>query len=229
MKNNYNLEKIIDSLYNKGQTNFIIRKDLNAIKKYLNKKEYNIYEPYKEAEKIILYQKNIPILKLFKISCSNQLRHQDILGTIFSLGIKDDTFGDIVKYQEDFYIFLLPNLSNYIKTSLIQIKKYSIELIEEDISFAQNLTREYQISKYIVTSLRLDNAISTIIGTSRKEILEKFKNKEIVYNYDDNPKPAKELKENDVFSIKKYGKYKYEGIEKITKKGSYIIIIKKYI
>ena len=55
--NTYNIEKIIDSLYNKGYTNFIVPNDLKLIKGKLNKNEYKIYEPYKDCTKVILYKK----------------------------------------------------------------------------------------------------------------------------------------------------------------------------
>ena len=40
--NNYNIEKIIDSLYNKGYTNFLTGKDLMLVKGKLPKTEYKI-------------------------------------------------------------------------------------------------------------------------------------------------------------------------------------------
>ena len=120
--NNYNIEKTIDSLYNKGYTNFLTQKDLMLVKGKLSKNEYKIYEPYKECSKLILYKKNIPNISLYKIVSKVELRHQDILGTIFSLGLKEDTFGDITKYQDSFYIFLLPHLVDYFKYNLVEIK-----------------------------------------------------------------------------------------------------------
>ena len=105
--NNYNIEKIIDSLYNKGYTNFLNPKDLSLVKGKLSKNEYKVYELYPESNKVILYKKDMPDIKLYKITSKVSLRHQDILGTIFSLGLKEDTFGDIIKYEDSFYIFLL--------------------------------------------------------------------------------------------------------------------------
>ena len=88
--------------------------------------------------------------------------------------------------------------------------------------------QEYTRKEYIVSSLRIDNVISTIINESRKNVLEKFKNKEIILNYNDELKPTRVLQINDIFSIRKYGKYKYNGIIKNTKKGGFIIEILMY-
>lgn len=228
MKNNYNTEKIIDSLYNKGCSNFLSPKELALVKGKLSKKEYNIYSLYDDSNKVILYKKNIPKIKLFKIESKIELRHQDVLGTIFSLGIKEDTFGDIVKYKDSFYIFLLPHLAEYFKLNLVQIKNNPISLEEVDISLASNFEQGYIKEELIVSSLRIDNIVSTIICESRKSTLERFKNKEIILNCEEEIKTTRILKENDIFSIRKKGKYKFNTIKKMTKKGGFIIEILKY-
>lgn len=226
--NNYNIEKIIDSLYNKGYTNFLTQKDLKLVKGKLNKNEYKIYYPYEECSKVILYKKSIPDIKLYRIDSKVELRHQDILGTIFSLGLKEDIFGDITKYQDSFYIFLLPHLVDYFKYNLTEIKNNKINLVEENISVTENFKQEYITKEYIVTSLRIDNVISTITNNSRNQVLEKFTNKEILLNYEEEIKPTRILRENDIFSIRKYGKYKFSKVLKTTKKGGFIIEILMY-
>ena len=226
--NQYNTEKIIDSLYNKGHTNFLVPKELMQVKGKLNKNEYKIYEPYNECSKVILYKKEIPDIKLYRIECHGNIRHQDILGTIFSLGIKEDTFGDIFKYQNSFYIFIMPQIDEYIKYNFTEIKNNKIKLVEVDLDIAKYFSQEYIIKEYIVSSLRIDNIVSSITNESRNQVLDKFKYKEVMLNYDDNIKPTRVLKENDIFSIRKYGKYKFSQILKKTKKGGFIIEIKAY-
>ena len=121
-QNNYNIEHIIEALESRGFTNFISQKELRDIKGKLRKNEYVIYETHNESNKVILYKKNPPQIDLLKISNVDTLRHQDILGTIYSLGIKDDTFGDIIKYEDSFYIFTIPSISSYITYNLDKIK-----------------------------------------------------------------------------------------------------------
>ena len=98
--NNYNDEKIIGQLINHGHTNFLTLKELMSVKGKLNKNEYNVYYPYADATKVLLYKKTEPEIKLLQIECSNNIRHQDIMGTIFKEGLKEDSFGDIVKYND---------------------------------------------------------------------------------------------------------------------------------
>lgn len=228
MKNIYNIEKIIDNLYSKNYTNFISPKELMEIKRKLNKNEFEVYELYPDSNKVILYKKEKPEISLLKINNSENLRHQDIMGAIFSLGLKEDTFGDIIKYQDTFYIFVLPSLKDFIIYNIDKIKNNEVIIEEVDIKLSNQFMQEYIKKEIIVSSLRIDNVISTLIGTSRAEILDKFKDKEIIYNYNEITKPTYQLNVGDTFSIRKYGKYKYNGIVKTTKKGGFIIEILMY-
>ena len=106
-------------------------------------------------------------------------------------------------------------------------KKVSLE--EVDLSVLDNYERNYEEKEIIVSSLRIDNIISGIINTSRKVALDKIKNKEVIVNYDVMNKNSYILKENDIFSIRKYGKYKFLGEINKTKKGSLVIKYLKYV
>ncbi len=227
--NNYNTEKIIGYLNSRGYTNFLTKREERETIKHLNKHEYQIYEPYNDCSKTILYKKEIPDIKLYKINSKVALRHQEIMGTIFSLGLKEDTFGDIVKYNNEYYIFILPSIEEYLKYNLTIINNNPVVLEEVDLETKELFHQEYIIKEYIVSSLRIDNVISTIINESRTKVQEHFQNKEIILNYEEEIKPTRVLREGDVFSIRRHGKYKYSKILKETKKGGYIIEILVYV
>lgn len=229
MKTNiYNSEKIIGYLNTRGYTNFLTKQEERETIKHLNKNEYKTYEPYPDCSKVILYKKDIPNIKLYKINSKIKLRHQEILGTIFSLGVKEDTFGDIVNYKDNFYVFIMPIIEEYLKYNLTTIKNNPILLEEVPLETKDNFEQEYIIKEYIVSSLRIDNVISSITNESRSQVQEHFKNKEVILNYEEELKPTRVLRENDVFSIRRYGKYKYSKILKNTKKGGFIIEILVY-
>jgi len=221
-KNNYNLEKIINKIEENGNSDFILINNLNYFK------NYQVYYPYKDCTKVIIYKKKTPKISLIKINNSNNLRHQDILGTIFSLGISEDKFGDIIKYKENYYIFIMPTFTSYLKENLTNIKNEYIYIEEVNITLASNFKQEYLKKEIITSSLRIDNIVSIITKESRNKVLKRFLNNEIILNYEDNIKANKILKEGDIFSIKKYGKYKFSKIIKNTKKNGYIIEILEY-
>lgn len=227
--NEYKINNSIEKVMHGKNTLFLDGKELNLIKGKLKKKEYQIYSPYTDADKVIVYKNDIPKIKLFKIVCSEKIRHQDILGAVLSLGIDSSYIGDIVLYQEYFYMYVLKEVSEFLKNNFTSISKYTVKLMEEDMQLLKNYKREYEELEINVSSLRIDNILSSLCSLSRKQIDDKIKNKEVLLNYDIVTKNSCFLKENDIFSIRKYGKYKFVGISKQTKKQKLIIKILKYI
>ena len=166
---------------------------------------------------------------MYKIICSETLRHQDILGTLFSLNLSIYVYGDIVIYDGNYYLFVLPVISKYLESNLINIRNVPITLEKEDLSVIANYQRKYEKIEIQVSSLRIDVILSKITRLSRNSISEKIKSNEIYLNYNILTNNSYIIKENDIFSIKKYGKYKYNNVVNITKKGNFIIVIDKYI
>ncbi len=224
----YKVEKIVEKVLYSNSTNFVEIKYLNRLKKELKNIKYNIYEPFNGATKIILYNK-MPNIKIYEIVSSNDLRHQDILGTLYSLNISDEMFGDVVIWNNRYFIIILSSIDNYIKSNLISIRNSKVDLIEKDPYYLKNYKQEYEEFNIIVPSIRVDVIVSKIINSSRSNALEKIKNGDIYLNYELLTKPTYMLKENDIFSIRKYGKYKFNGIINETKKGNIIVNISKYV
>lgn len=224
----YTVEKIVEKVLYSNSTNFVEIKYLNRVKKELKNVKYNIYEPFSGATKIILYNK-MPNIKIYEIISSNDLRHQDILGTLYSLNISDEMFGDVVIWNNRYFIIILSSIDNYIKSNLMSIRNSKVDLIERDPYYLRNYKQEYEECFIIVPSIRVDVIVSKIINSSRSNALEKIKNGDIYLNYELLTKPTYMLKENDIFSIRKYGKYKFLGEINKTKKGSLVIKYLKYV
>lgn len=225
----YNIKKNIDKIKRGDYTYFLDQKEANQVKSKLKKNEYKIFETYPECNKIILYTSNIPNIKTYEIKSKIKLRHQDILGSLFSLNITNEMFGDIIVNEDKYYIFILDVIDKYIKSNLLFIKNAEIELIEKGINEVNNYKQKYEEHNIIVSSLRIDTIIAHIINTNRNNVIDKIKNKEIILNYEILNKNSYILKENDIFSIRKFGKYKFIGVEKTTKKDNLIIKYLKYI
>ena len=224
----YTVEKIVEKVLYSNSTNFVEIKYLNRVKKELKNVKYNIYEPFSGATKIILYNK-MPNIKIYEIISNNDLRHQDILGTLYSLNISDEMFGDVVIWNNRYFIIILSSIDNYIKSNLTSIRNSKVDLIEKDPYYLRDYKQEYEECIIIVPSIRVDVIVSKIINSSRSNALEKIKNGDIYLNYELLTKPTYMLKENDIFSIRKYGKYKFNGIINETKKGNIIVNILKYV
>lgn len=230
MKTNYyKIDNTIEKIFDDKYTLFLDEKELSEVKSKLKKHKYNIYYPYKDSEKVILYTDQLPSISLIKITSFNKLRHQDILGSLLSLNISKDYFGDIIVDNDNYYFYVFSNIKDYVINNLISIGKYKVTLEEIDLLRMADYERKYEKKEIIVSSLRIDNVLAKIIGTNRENILSKIKNKEVILNYEVLNKGSYILKENDIFSVRKYGKYKFANVINNTKKGNLIILYLKYI
>ncbi len=225
----YGIQKNLNRLYTTGSTFFLDPKDLMSIKGKLKKNEYNIYYPYKDSEKVILYKNNNPEVLLYEIIIKVPVRHQDILGSIYSLGIDSELFGDVLIIDNHYYVYILPIVRNYFESNFLMVKNSHIELKELDIDFLKDYERSYEKIELIVSSNRIDTVISSICHTNRNNITDMIKKREILLNHDFLKNSSYKLKDNDTFSIKRVGKYKFNGIIKNTKSNHFIIEVLKYL
>ena len=229
MNNVYEVKKNVDKIRRGGYTFFLSPNIYKEISYILSKDEYNLYYPYPDSDKVILYTSNIPKIKLFEIKSYFKLTHREILGSLFGLNISNEVFGDIIIDGDKYYFYVMDEISDFILSNLYMIGNKSIKISEVDINILNNYKKKYEEIEIIVSSLRIDNVISKIIGTSRDKAITFIKNKQVIMNYEILSNNSYTLSESDVFSIRKYGKYKYIGVIKRTKKDNYIIKFLKYI
>ena len=225
----YYVEKNLTRLRHGQHTFFLDPKELNEVIYKLKKNEYSIYYPYKDSEKNIIYNRNVPKVILYEIVCNVELRHQDILGSIYALNISGELFGDVLIIDGHYYVYILDIVRNYFETNFLMVKNSRIELREISIDTFKDYERSYEEEIHIVSSNRIDTVISSIIHTGRNNINDKIKKKEIILNYDFLKSVSYKLRDGDIFSIKKIGKFKYNGIIKNTKSNNLIISIYKYL
>ena len=225
----YFIEKNLTKLRNVGSTFFLDPKELNQVKSKLKKGEYSIYYPYRDSEKNIIYTEKEPEVLLYEILIKIPVRHQDIMGAMYSLNIAPELFGDILIIDNRYFIYILPIVRNYFESNFLMVKNAHIELKELDINYLKDYERSYERLEFIVSSNRIDTVISSIIHTGRSNINDYIKKKEILLNYDYLKDNSYKLKKGDIFSIRRIGKFKYSGIIKNTKSNHIIIEILKYL
>ena len=225
----YIIQKNLNRLSNYQPTFFLDPKEQNELKRKLKKDEYKVFRPFEDSEKVIFYIDEEPEVILYEIKSKQELRHQDILGTMYSLNISPEMFGDIILYDNRYFIYVLKLFQNYFEMNFTKVRNSSVELVCLDISYLKDYKRDYEEIELIVSSERIDTVISSIIHSNRNVIKDKIKDKEILLNHDLLKNNSYVLKAGDVFSIRKFGKYKYVGIIKSTKKDNYIVKCLKYL
>ena len=224
----YLVEKNINRLDKLGSTYFLDPNEVKKVKSKINKNMYKEYKPYIDSERVILY-KDEPNILLYEIKCKNKLKHQDIMGALLNLNLDKSLFGDILIINDKYYFYVFEYIYKEIETNFTKINRYNIELIRCDLDLLKDYERDYEEIDLIVSSLRIDTVISRLLNTNRSKVKELIKDKKVLLNYDILKNNSYILKENDIFSIRRYGKYKYIGISNNTKSNNYIIKVLKYI
>ena len=225
----YNIKKVIDKVKRGESSGFLDPFELKMVISKLKKNEYSTFSVFDDCDKKILYSKNIPIVKLFKINSYEELKHQEIMGSLYSLSIDKSMIGDIIIDNDEYYFYIIGKMDSFILDNLFMIGNKHVNIEEVSISALSSYKKKYEVKNIIVPSLRIDAVISKIINTSRSNCVDLIKNKCVILNYSLLKEGSIYLKENDVFSIRRYGKYKFSKVIKSTKKENIIIEYYKYI
>lgn len=221
-----NIEKIIRGEY----TDFLDPSEYIKIVSNLNKYniKYKVFKPFDDCTKVIMYKDKYPEVSLIEIKTNEVLRHSDILGTLFAHNINISKYGDIIVRDNHYYIIVLDSIKKYLLINLDMISKNKVHLEEVPIDIISDYHFEYEELHILVSSLRLDNLVSRLTNSSRNQTDILFKDKYILVNYVVNNKKTYLIKEKDIISIRKYGKYLFDTIIKKTSKNKYILRILKY-
>lgn len=158
---------------------------------------------------------------------SDKLTHRDILGAVLNLGIDRTKIGDIVFDNNESYMFCSETIKGFIIDELSRIKHTVVtsSLIDKnDFSYKPKL----RTITGTVASTRLDSIIAIVFKGSRSSLSGLIAAGKVFVNSKNILSNSYVLKENDIVSVRGYGKFIYEGTNKQTKKGKLSVRISLY-
>ena len=224
-------------------TDFMSEGDLSLF--YDNIKEfqfvkYTVFGGMDDAERNIIRfgdEEELGYIEEFPIVClcispvlakfSDELGHRDYLGSLMNLGIERSVLGDIVIKDKKAYLFCKSDIKDYIVDNLYKIKHTNVKL--EEVQGESICAGSQPVLKEIlVPSMRVDVIISSIYNKSRSQAVVLFREHKVFVNgrlYENN---SGVLKENDLVSVRGYGRFRYIGIVRNTSKGKYILNIQLF-
>lgn len=236
------IRRVIDKIdivltnYVKVSTDFLNPHEVYLAKSVLNRFtdeiSYEIDGGYDGAENCIIYiypSYETDILKedidIFRFSSISTIKHGDVLGSLIGLGIERKKIGDILVGTKYTYFFVKNEISNFIEFSLKKVSRYNIDLNRvKDVSDIPK--REYIYKDIIVASLRLDNVVSSCVNISRTQSKNVIKSREVKVNYHVEDRPHLELSEEDLISVRGFGRFQIDKVLRKTKKGNIVLKIK---
>jgi len=224
----------IDNLIYKLKNNipchskFLDEVKFNKIKKILDKEKIN-YEVYRfnnYFEKVIIHNKqDTSFVSCISIKYQKRIRHQDILGLLFNLGLEHDFFSDIFVEENKAYFLIFSNLKNLV-LNVKKIANVKVEMIEVD----QFILEEEHFDNFqiIIPSFRVDVILSKLLNVSRNKSLDLILNKKVMVNYIEVDSKKYQVNLLDIISVRGYGKYKIIDILAKSKKDNYFVKVIKY-
>ena len=162
--------------------------------------------------------------------CHEDYEHKIYLGGCIKLGVKREKIGDIVVFENGADIIINKDVEKFLLSNLCQLSRFKnakIEVIELDE--VTDKIQKFKDIKVIVSSLRLDNVVAELVGTSRSKALELLNQERVFINYKNETKPTKAVVEKDIITIRGKGKFIFEGEGGTTKKDKLYINIKMYV
>ena len=156
------------------------------------------------------------------------LSHKDYLGALLNLGIKREKVGDILVHSDHGCIIVKEEIGDFVLYNLEKIGNKNVSTMNLSFAKIEAPPVEYKEIKRFLTSLRIDLVISSAYNISRKDSMDIIKRGFVKINWEPIDKPAREVNEGDVVSVRGYGRFVLYSTEGLSKKGrimSYIRIL----
>ncbi len=198
--------------------------------------DFTLYGGYPDSTRAFIFIgtdiniTEVPIRALHIFATSDDtLTHRDYLGSLMGLGIKRECIGDILYIDKgQVVVFVRDEISEYIISELKSVRKTSVKVTYYTGDTSKFCYKTEEL-KFNVSSLRIDNVVSSIACCSRSDAVLLITSDKIFINHLSVRKPSNNVSDGDIISIRGKGKYIYKGISGTTRKGNLIISVLHYI
>lgn len=189
-----------------------------------------IFYPEKFSKEMV--EKNFEkIFEVIRIKLPNNIKyeHREFLSGIMKLGIKREKFGDILVTDYGADIIVLSEISKILSNDLKTLTRFrKSEITVENINDLNLIENEFENINIIVSSIRLDNFVAELAKCSRNNSEEIINEGRVFVNSINEFKASKKININDIITIRGKGKFIFDGIEKETRSGRYLLNMRKY-
>ncbi len=229
-------------------TDFLSPVELRIVKDVLNLtdcKNYRIFGGVEDSDRnaIVIFPDKLEVVfsddkfdynSIFSciriINCQENYEHKIYLGGCVKLGVKREKIGDIVVFEDGADIIVSKDVEKFLVTNLQGLHRFKNSKIDVvNLNQITKKVQKFKEMKIIVSSLRLDNVVAEIVGTSRNKAVELLKQERVFVNYKNETKATKLIVENDIITVRGKGKYVIDEIEGNTRSGRIVAVVKKFI
>ncbi|MBR2742742.1 MAG: RNA-binding protein [Clostridia bacterium] len=149
---------------------------------------------------------------------AEKFTHRDYLGSLMGLGLRREVLGDIVNYDGSAYLFCLSQVASYIEETLSTVKRTAVTAVRAD-RLPETANTPPEKSLIVVASERLDAVIAAVYKMSRAQSQKLFAAEKVFANSRLITSTSYTPKDGEIISVRGYGRFIYESVERETKKG----------
>lgn len=248
------ISKLIDKIRfcetkNKIQTtDFLDEKEQKLSENFLKSQKISNYfytGGFEEAERkiLIIYPEKLAdiinninlneYINSIRIILPNEMKgeytHKNYLGGLMKLGISREKIGDILVDNEGADILVMPEMLKFLITNIPSLTRFSKSKIEQiELENLRKIEIKVQNIKITVASMRLDNVISELAKCSRGKANEILLQERVLLNHEIIEKSSKEVKENDIITIRGKGRFVVKSIVGNSRKGRLFVEVEKF-
>lgn len=158
---------------------------------------------------------------------ADALSHRDFLGSILALGLRREMIGDIVLSDNCGYVFCMESIAAFLTDNLDRVRRTTVRVSPCD-ALPDALTAEPEPVSVVVASERLDAILSAVFRLSRSEAQKLIGAERVFVDSCCITRSDIFLKENCTVSARGYGRFRYCGTERETKKGKLRVAVQVY-
>lgn len=164
----------------------------------------------------------------FSYKGEKMLSHRDFLGSLMALRLKREAIGDIIVEDNFSQLFATDAAAQLILSEIHKIGNHNVT-VRDDLPLTAKVKQDFTVLDCTVSSMRTDCIIASALNLSREKSAALIHSGCVQVNFFSQSSVSCEMKTNDVFSVRGFGKFIIDSVGGITKKGRIHIKIRKYI
>ncbi|WP_050614703.1 YlmH family RNA-binding protein [Bacillus testis] len=154
----------------------------------------------------------------------HELTHPQILGTLMSLGIIRERFGDVLIEEESAKAIVDSDIASYVINNITKIGQAGVSLELASLSDLTAVHTKWQESHMTSSSLRIDSLLSSMTRLSRQKAQDLIQGGKVKVNHLVIEEKDYVCHKGDVISCRGYGRFLIVEIEGKTKKDKWKIV-----
>ena len=155
---------------------------------------------------------------------ADDLTHRDFLGSLMALGLRREVLGDIEIAENVGYLFCLESIAGFVCENLVSVRHTTVRCEPSDPP--EKLTAPPPVTELVVASERLDAAVAAVFRLSRSQAQELIEGEQVFLSGRAARSASAVLAPGTVVSVRRHGRFLYEGIARETKKGRLRVLVR---